>query len=55
MVKRIEQLGDRLLTRLVPKAQASAVICWCQICAYQRYKYCCTGEGANFCLSCGTC
>ncbi|GAA3944066.1 hypothetical protein GCM10023085_27600 [Actinomadura viridis] len=48
MTRTFTKLGDKLLTRLVPSAKASAA-CWTEYCCGYKYcRYCCyhdsTGE-----------
>ncbi|MFV2195694.1 hypothetical protein [Nocardiopsis sp. LOL_012] len=54
----ITSLSDRLLARIVPKAQASAANCWIVDCSRTTYKWCCItrvpGYGATMqCSACG--
>ncbi|KUP98675.1 hypothetical protein [Thermobifida cellulosilytica] len=48
MFERFGELGDRLLSLVVPKAKASAVICWYEYASISSpciRRYCCTGSG----------
>ncbi|HLU95377.1 MAG TPA: hypothetical protein VKZ89_00900 [Thermobifida alba] len=48
MLERIGTLGDRLLSLVVPRAQAGAVNCWYEYLPISSpcfRRYCCTGSG----------
>ena len=48
MLERIGTLGDRLLSLVVPRAQAGAVNCWYEYAPISSpciRRYCCTGSG----------
>jgi hypothetical protein len=54
MIGKLESLGDRLLTRLVPKAQAGAVYCWNVSCGGTcLVKRCC--DVPQYGTRCGSC
>ncbi|CAL9610692.1 hypothetical protein SUDANB121_05646 [Nocardiopsis dassonvillei] len=61
MLERLASAGDRLLTRLVPRATASAVVCWYEylpISSPCYRRYCCTGSGipgGSYCTGYSAC
>ncbi len=50
----MSSFSDKLLARLVPRAAATAVVCWYEVCPGNRFKnrYCCTGTGVQYCTPC---
>ncbi|MFV2195695.1 hypothetical protein [Nocardiopsis sp. LOL_012] len=58
MFERIGSLGDRLLSRVVPGARASASpYCWYEylpISSPCYRRYCCDPPGSTYGVSCGT-
>lgn len=53
MVRLISKLGDRALSRLVPRAKAQAATChWVSCYGACISKYCCTGTGLYVCTDC---
>lgn len=53
MLKKIEKLGSGLLDLFVPRAEASAAVCYvrhyssCWQCAYRGCEACCDTNGRN--------